>query len=315
MATRFNNQNFNRPAVVPTVQRIKQLTASGTAMERRFEQVMGAKAPRFLASVISVTNGNSYLQKATAESILGAAMVAASLDLEVIPTFGFAAIVPYSDSRTGNTYAQFQLMKRGIIQLAMRTGVFKNVSAGKVYADEYGGEDFYTGELFLNRVAMNDCMRSRDDEQATTIEECKAAGVVGWFAMFELLNGYRKVLYWSIDKIDKHARKYSQAYRSDIRKGTKSSWWRTDFPRMAEKTVLKNLLMNWGPLSSSFVNAAESDQKVFRGDDGGSYLDNPPEEELLDSPDNLTEIEGEPVHDEADEEPAQPSIEEEFNPF
>lgn len=316
MATQFNKQNFdNRPTTATTVQRIKQLTAGGTAMARRFEQVMGAKAPRFLASVISVTNGNNYLQKATAESILGAAMVAASLDLEVIPTFGFAAIVPYNDTKTGKTYAQFQLMKRGLIQLAMRTGLFRNVNSGKVYADEYGGEDFYTGELYINHVDKFDCMRSKDNEQETTMEECKEAGVVGYFAMFELLNGYKKVVYWSIDRIEKHARKYSQAYRSDLRKGTKLSWWRTDFPRMAEKTVLKNLLMNWGPLSSSFVYAAEGDQKVFKNETEGYYLDNDPAADLIEQPENITEIEGETVPDTADEGNETPSIEEEFNPF
>lgn len=256
-----------------TIDSLKKMTASGTAYSRRFEEVLGKKANKFLASVISVTGNNSMLANADPVSILQSAMVAASLDLEVVPTFGFAAIVPYRNSKTGVTSAQFQVMTRGLVQLAMRTGQYEIINTGIVYEDEYDGFDIITGKPRIHEGTKG---YRNADHFGNSLEDLKKAHVVGFFAYFKTLQGYERTEFWDLDRLYNHALRYSQSFSYDVSKGKRASLWSTDFRSMANKTVLKNMLSKWGILSSSLADAIVEDQKVYNGRDaGGSYDDNP----------------------------------------
>lgn len=261
---------------ITTVNSLKAMTASGTAYSKRFEEVLGKKAPKFLASVISVTSGNSMLANADPTSILQSAMVSATLDLEVVPTFGFSAIVPYRN-KDGNTYAQFQIMTRGLVQLAMRTGQYEIINAGIIYEDEIDGVDLLTGKPRLHDGTMG---YRQNDNYGNSFDDLKNAHVAGFFAYFKTLTGYERTEYWDLNRIYNHAIRYSQSFSYDIKNNRRSSNWSTDFRAMANKTVLKNMLSKWGILSTSLQDAIVADQKVFDGTNReGSYADNEPMEE------------------------------------
>lgn len=189
-------------------------------------------ANSFMSSVISVANGNPQLRKAEPMSIIGAAMVAATMQLQVIPTLGQCYIIPY-DSK-----AQFQVGYLGLLQLCQRSGQFKKILAAPVHEGEYiSGDEF-------------------DEDYVFDKKQRKSDKIVGYMAKFELLNGFTKVAYWDVDRVKAHATKFSQAYRSGY-----TSPWKSDFDAMAQKTVLKSIL-KYAPKSIEMQNAVTFDQAV-----------------------------------------------------
>ena len=101
---------------VSTVPQLKNMLA-GESVKQRFKEILGQKAPGFISSILSVTNSNALLQKADPASIMNAAVIAATLDLPINGSLGFAYIVPYGGQ------AQFQIGYKGLVQLAMRSGL------------------------------------------------------------------------------------------------------------------------------------------------------------------------------------------------
>lgn len=190
-------------------------------------------ANSFMSSVISVANGNPQLRKAEPMSIIGAAMVAATMQLQVIPTLGQCYIIPYGSK------AQFQVGYLGLLQLCQRSGQFKKILAAPVHDGEYiSGDEF-------------------DEDYVFDRKQRKSDKVIGYMAKFELLNGFTKVAYWDIDKVKAHATKFSQAFRAGF-----NSPWKSDFDAMAQKTVLKSIL-KFAPKSIEMQNAVTFDQAVI----------------------------------------------------
>ena len=190
-------------------------------------------ANSFMSSVISVANGNPPLRNAEPMSIIGAAMVAATMQLQVIPTLGQCYIIPYGKK------AQFQVGYLGLLQLCQRSGQFKKILAAPVHEGEYvSGDEF-------------------DEEYVFDKKQKKSDKVIGYMAKFELLNGFTKVAYWDIEKVKAHATKFSQAFRAGF-----NSPWKSDFDAMAQKTVLKSIL-KFAPKSIEMQNAVTFDQSVI----------------------------------------------------
>ena len=231
-------------------------------VKARFAEVMGEKAPAFLASVLNATRTNPALKDCDPNSVISAAMVAASLDLPIDGSLGFAALVPYKNK--GQAVAQFQIMTKGYVQLALRTGQYKTINVGPVYADEFGGFDIITGEVKITPVDGG--FRSKDDDSK----------IVGYVAFFRLVNGYECTRYWPMEKIIAHGRKYSKSF------GKEYGLWKTDLSAMAAKTVLKNTLSKWGILSTSMQMALRADQGVVKGYDKPA---NEQDIEYVDAPD------------------------------
>lgn len=232
--------------VVPVVKQVKQLLSQDKIKEK-FGEVLGQKAPQFMASITNTVSGSTQLKKCPANSIIGAAFVAATYDLPIDSNLGFAAIVPYNESVWNPKKkdwekipkAQFQMMYKGFIQLAIRSGYYERMNYAVVYKDELESYNPITGEIKFVEDFSNCKQRDAGDE----------ANVAGYYAWFRLKTGYSQELYMSKKAVDNHARKYSQAYRYDLNKGKKSSKWTTDFEAMALKTVIKLLLSKWGILS------------------------------------------------------------------
>ena len=190
-------------------------------------------ANSFMSSVISVANGNPQLRRAQPMSIIGAAMVAATMQLQVVPTLGQAYLIPYGSQ------CQLQVGYLGILQLCQRSGQFKKILVAPVHEGEYiSGDEFDEDYIFDKKQRISD-------------------KVIGYMAKFELLNGFTKMAYWDVDKVKAHASKFSQAFRAGY-----NSPWKSDFDAMAMKTVLKSIL-KFAPKSIEMQKAMTFDQSVI----------------------------------------------------
>ena len=229
----------------------------------RFAEVLGAKAPAFLASVLNATRTNQALKDCEPNSVISSAMVAATLDLPIDGSLGFAALVPYRNK--GQQVAQFQIMTKGFVQLALRSGQYKTINVGPVYADEFEGFDIITGEVKIHPVDGG--FRAQDD----------ASKVIGYVCFFRLINGYECTRYWPMEKIIAHGKRYSKSFDKEY------GLWKTDLPAMAAKTVLKNTLSKWGILSTTMQMAVKVDQaeiKSMDADPDVDYVDAPDQESV-----------------------------------
>lgn len=214
-------------------------------------------AKRFVADISAVVANNPSLAKCEAGSIISAGLMAQSLNFSMSPSIGQAYLVPFK-TRDGHK-AQFQVGYKGFIQLAMRSGQFKKIDCKPVHEGEYQGQD-----------------ENGDDIVKFANHEFDAKPVVGYRAYFVLLNGFEKSLYMTVEQVKAHATRYSQAYRSET-----NSPWLTNFDEMAMKTVIKQLISKWAPLSIDFQRAIEADQAVINSDMTPQYVDNEPEPEEL----------------------------------
>lgn len=224
-----------------TLPQLKSLLG-GEAVKQRFNEILGKKAPGFISSILSAVNSNPMLRNADPQSILNSAVIAATLDLPINSNLGLSAIVPYNDSKTRTTVAQFQLMYKGLIELCLRSGQFSSLIDEVVYEGQLVKKNRFTGEYVF-------------DEDAKTSDK-----VIGYMAYFRLVNGFEKTHYMTVEEVEAHARKYSQSYKKGF------GVWKDDFDIMARKTVLKLLLAKYAPKSIEMQRAITFDQATVKGD-------------------------------------------------
>lgn len=256
------------------VMQVKQMVSSDE-VRKKFTEILGQKAPQFLASITNVVDESTQLKKCSANSIMSAAFVAATYDLPIDKNLGFSAIVPYNESVWNpltkcyekRPKAQFQMMYKGFIQLAIRSGYYEKMNYAVVYEDELKKYNPITGEIEFVTDFSKCTQRDAGNEDKVT----------GYYAWFRLKTGFIKELFMSRIAVDNHAKKYSQAYRYDINNSKKTSQWTTDFETMALKTVIKLLLSKWGILSIDMQRAIQDDQKVYDDEGNECYGDNQPD--------------------------------------
>jgi recombination protein RecT len=262
---------------------------TGDAVKQRINQVIGGKdGQRFISAVISAVQTNPALQDCTNQSILSAALLGESLKLSPSPQLGQYYMVPYNDKERGNV-AQFQLGYKGYIQLAIRSGQYKKLNVLAIKKGELVRFDPLNEEIEVKLI---------DDE-----EQRETAETIGYYAMFEYVNGFRKAIYWSKNKMLAHADKYSPAFSKDgktvkTRYGEKkkvsyadfaagnydpkdawmySSFWYRDFDGMAYKTMLRQLISKWGIMSIEMASAIDADMAVINEDGTKDYVENDPD--------------------------------------
>lgn len=212
------------------------------AVKDQINKVVGGKdGQRFMAAIISAVNTNPALQECTNPSILSGALLGESLKLSPSPQLGHYYLVPFNDKNKGKV-AQFQLGYKGYIQLAIRSGQYKKLN---VLAIKEGELEYFDP---LNEDIKINLMVDKWDER-------EEAETIGYYAMFELTNGFRKAIYWSKKQMESHAMKYSQGYRA--KKGY--TFWEKNFDGMAYKTMLRQLISKWGIMSIELQNALEND--------------------------------------------------------
>ena len=192
---------------------------STDAMKKKInEMVGGEKGQQFITAIISAVSANSTLAECDNASIVSAALLGQSLNLSPSPQLGHYYLVPFNDKEKGKV-AQFQIGYKGYIQLAIRSGYYKKLNVLAIKEGELNRYDPLNEEIDVKLIEDEEIR-----EQTPTI---------GYYAMFEYHNGFRKVLYWSKTKMENHARQYSQGYRRDIQKGTNYTFWSKDFDGMA----------------------------------------------------------------------------------
>lgn len=215
------------------------------------KKTLGRRAQQFTTSLISAANNDKNLADCDPKSVVTAAMAAASLDLPVNSNLGFAYLIPYKNNKDGKTSCQFQMGYKGFIQLAQRSGFYKTINATDVREGEVVGQNRLSGEMEFAWI---------DDDV-----EREKKPIVGYIAYFRLLSGFEKTFYWTKEKCEAHAKKYSKNFAK-----YGSGLWKDAFDDMAKKTVLKLLLSKFGPLNTQLQKAINDDQTV-----DGEYEDNP----------------------------------------
>ena len=230
------------------------------------------RAAGFVTAITSAVATNPQLQECDAGTILSAGLLGETLQLSPSPQLGQYYLVPFNDRNRGCKVAQFQLGYKGYIQLAIRSGQYKKLNAMAIKEGELISYDPLNEDIEVHLI---------EDEK-----ERAAAPTVGYYAMFEYLNGFRKVIYWSKEKMEAHANQYSQGYRA--RKGY--TFWEKDFDSMAIKTMLRQLISKWGIMSIEFQKAYEADMGVLRENQEPEYVDNMPEFEDIMAEDVEAEV-------------------------
>ncbi len=230
------------------------------AVKDQINKVVGGKnGTRFISSIVSAVQATPALQECTNSSILSAALLGESLNLSPSPQLGQYYMVPYDNRSKGAKEAQFQLGYKGYIQLATRSSQYKKLNVLSIKEGELIRFDPLNEEIEVNLI--------QDDEQR------EAAPTIGYYAMFEYTNGFRKAMYWSRAKMEAHAKKYSPGYKSDLEKGTSWTFWAKDFDAMAYKTMLRQLISKWGIMSIDLQDAIDSDMAVIREDGSRDYVE------------------------------------------
>ena len=217
--------------------------------QEQLKNVMKENAGTFAASLMELVTSDDKLLACDGRLLMAEAMKAASLHLPLNKQLGYAYIVPY-----GNTPTMI-IGYKGLYQLAIRSGLYKNINADVVYEGEYQGYDKISGELHLGG-------------------EKTSNRIVGYFAFLELTNGFRKMTYMSLDDMCSYAKKYSATLRNckmtnqqlaemaqkqaELGPGNTVGWY-GNFNDMATKTVLRRLLSKNGYLSIEMQTAMTVD--------------------------------------------------------
>lgn len=236
----------NKPAAVAgrSVNQILNGILDGENMRRRFDELLGKRAPQFISSLITLVNATPELQQAVYESpatVIQAALKAATYDLPIDQSLGYAYIVPFKNtikqpdgSFTKRMDASFIIGWKGMNQLAMRTGAYKTINVLDVREGELKKYNRLTEEITLEFV---------EDE-----DERESLPVVGYVGYFKLINGTEKTIYMSRKQVESHEKKN--------RKGQyMGKGWRDDFEAMALKTVFRRLIGKYGLMSIDYRTA------------------------------------------------------------
>jgi len=261
-----------KQASVPTVK--KATNAVATAQKQGFAAMIKSdavqkslsgtlgdamKAKTFTASLISAVSTTPTLRECDGMSIISAALLGESLNLSPSPQLGQYYMTPFKDNKTGTTKATFVLGWKGYYQLALRSGQYRNLDAVAVKEGELEEYNPITGEIKLNPIS---------DPVAR-----EHAKTVGYYAFFELTNGFKKQMYWSKEKMEQHALKYSQGYRA--KKGY--TFWEKDFDSMALKTMYRQLIGKYGIMSidmqKAYANDTTIQPSILEDDEAPIYFD------------------------------------------
>lgn len=224
------------------------------------------RARSFTSSITSAVAVNPALQECDAGTILAGALLGESLKLSPSPQLGQYYLVPFKNKRQQTVTAQFVLGYKGYIQLALRSGQYKDLDVMVIKQGEYSGKDPETGKARFKFI--------EDDNVRDALP------TVGYMAFFEYLNGFRKVIYWSKEKMMTHADTYSPSFSrkgyEDLLAGKVpqsemwrySSFWYKNFDDMAKKTMLRQLISRWGVMSVDMQTALEHDETITHDNDG-----------------------------------------------
>lgn len=272
-----NSVNVNAPVEVPKKKAPFSVMIQQDGYKNLINNTLGdpKRAAGFITAITSAVATNPALMDCDPGTILSAGLLGETLNLSPSPQLGQYYLVPFNDRKLGRKVCQFQLGYKGYIQLAIRSGQYKKLNALAIKEGELISYDPLNEELEVQLI----------QDEAERAE----AKTIGYYAMFEYLNGFRKAIYWSREKMEAHALQYSQGYQAH--KGY--TFWEKDFDSMAIKTMLRQLISKWGIMSIDFQKAYEADMGVIREDNSVEYVDNEEVFDAADLPDAFQDVEAE----------------------
>lgn len=254
--------------LTPTQVGVMNFTKSinSSYVQNQLKQVLGKNAGTFATSLVEVFTNDTQLQKCDQKKVIQEAIKAATLKLPLNKQLGYSYILVFNNwdkvSRKSVPTPQIVLGYRGYIQLAMRTGQYKNINADVVYEGEMVGRDKLSGAIDLSGEKVSE-------------------KVVGYFAHFETVNGFSKTLFMSLGEMAGYALKFSPSFKRNAEKNPLPTvdalcdmandqavngpqqgkvGWEGDFNSMAIKTVLRRLLSKYGYLSIEMMSALAEDE-------------------------------------------------------
>lgn len=226
----------------PSINTLMNTMLDGEGMRKRFNDLLGERTPQFLSSIVSLVNADKNLQQAFYESpmtVIQSALKAATFDLPIEPSLGYAYIVPFNKSQktadgqwVKRKEANFIIGYKGMVQLCLRTGAYSRVP---------DAVDVRQGELVrYDRLTGDAEFRWIEDEDAREL-----LPVIGYAGYFRLKNGAEKTIYMTVKQIEAHEKKN--------RKGDfMGQGWKDDFDAMARKTVIRRLCGKYGLMSITY---------------------------------------------------------------
>lgn len=231
-----------------------------TRTQEYLSSVLGEKKQTFVGNMVALVANSKMLMDCDPSTVMFSCLKSAALDLSLDPVLGLSYVIPFRDNKNNTTVATWQLGSKGYVQLALRSAQFRKLNVRDVRDGEIVDEDFVSGEMRFKRL-------QKDRESAP---------IVGYVAYMQLVNGFEKQLYMSVEELESHAKRFSQTYRRGY------GPWADQYMKsqMMEKTVLKRLLSKYAPLSVEMRDAIRSDFAVLGENDSVRYIDN--EESAID---------------------------------
>ena len=234
------NQNVPSGGATPSVNALMNSILDGEGMRKRFNDLLGKRAPQFISSIVSLVNADENMQLAFYESpmtVIQAALKAATFDLPVDQNLGYAYIVP--SKIKGKMTATFILGWKGMHQLAIRTGAYKTINVVDIREGELKHYNKLTEEIDIQFI---------EDEN-----ERESKPIIGYVGYYRLVNGAEKAIYMTRKQIEAHEQKF--------RKGQyMGKGWRDDWDAMARKTVYRILIGKWGVMSVDYQTTKVAEQ-------------------------------------------------------
>lgn len=253
---------------------ISQYLAGDNVQKMLVSSLGGEKEKqKFVSNIISAVSVKPQLQECEFSTVVSSGLLATSLNLSLSPSLGLAYLVPFKDTKNDRTVATFILGYRGYIQLAIRSGYYADLDCIEIRQGEYLGKDNITGKPKFKFI--------ENDEERDKLP------IIGYLAYFEYLNGFKKTLYWTKEKMAAHADRYSPAFSLEATKGKYpkvsfadyeagnypkedewkySSFWYVDFDSMAKKTLIRQLISKWGIMSIDMQTADEIDTRAMENE-------------------------------------------------
>lgn len=258
---------------------IQQSMLSAFGTQKHVEQVK--------SSLLVLASKTPELKKCEPLSLITAASMGEDLKLPMSATLGYYYILPFNEKKRDShgkiiyklnpdgskatdkngrwiaetiPKATFVLGYKGYWQLAMRSGLYKRIIALPIKESEFLGYNMLTEEI---QVSMESDIKKRNEQRT-----------VGYYAMFELVSGFRKAIYWSHEQMMYHADTYSPAFSASVYQQIQngeipdkdmweySSFWYKDFDGMAIKTMIRHLLSRYGALSPEMQMAISNDNVI-----------------------------------------------------
>lgn len=256
---------------IKKIETVPQMTAFLTtdAVKNKINGILGDKksGAKFISTLVSAVQQTPALAQCDSGSLINCGLLAHTLGLEPSPQLGYFYLVPFNKS-VRNADGSWEKIKvatpvlgyKGYIQLALRSGQYKNINTLEVKRGELKSYNRLTEELEFEWVE-NDLER----EKLPTI---------GYVAALTLVNGFSKLIYWSKEKMEVHATKYSQSYAKDLKDKKQESFWSQNFDEQAKKTMIRQLISKWGVLTSELKEAYEKDTAYLKDNGEVEYVDN-----------------------------------------